>query len=146
MGKGLQETLRTGCEKMSGIKTGEEIRRFMADFETLTGKDVVDETYVWASGICSIDNPYDESFLKIWNNDEDLYLFLSQFSYSECYFHNLKFDGHFIMHYLLSHGYVYDEDLSTEKTFNTLITDTGQWYMKENQERLVHIILDLKIA
>ena len=114
---------------MSGIKTGEEIRRFMADFETLTGKDVVDETYVWASGICSIDNPYDESFLKIWNNDEDLYLFLSQFSYSECYFHNLKFDGHFIMHYLLSHGYVYDEDLSSEKTFNTLITDTGQWYM-----------------
>ena len=96
---------------MSGIKAGEEIHRFMADFETLTGKDVVDETYVWASGICSIDNPYDESFLKIWNNDEDLYLFLSQFSYSECYFHNLKFDGHFIMHYLLSHGYVYDEGI-----------------------------------
>ena len=39
---------------MSGIKTGEEIQRFMADFETLTGKDVVDETYVWACGICSI--------------------------------------------------------------------------------------------
>ena len=122
---------------MSGIKAGEEIHRFMADFETLTGKDVVDETYVWASGICSIDNPYDESFLKIWNNDEDLYLFLSQFSYSECYFHNLKFDGHFIIHYLLSHGYVYDEDLSIEKTFNTLITDTGQWYM--NDVRLIDI-------
>ena len=114
---------------MSGIKAGEEIQRFMADFETLTGKDVVDETYVWACGICSINNPYDESYLKIWNNDEDLYLFLSQFSYSECYFHNLKFDGHFIMHYLLSQGFTYDEDLTTEKTFNTLITDTGQWYM-----------------
>ena len=114
---------------MSGIKAGEEIRRFMADFETLTGRDVIDKTYVWASGICSIDNPYDENFIKIWNNDEDLYHFLSQFPYSECYFHNLKFDGHFIMHYLLSNGFVYDEDLSNEKTFNTLITDTGQWYM-----------------
>ena len=114
---------------MSGFKADGNILRFMADFETLTGDDVVDETYVWASGICSIDNPYDEKYLKIWNNDEDLYHFLSQFPSSECYFHNLKFDGHFIMHYLLSHGYVYDEDLSTEKTFNTLITDTGQWYM-----------------
>ena len=114
---------------MSGFKADGNILRFMADFETLTGDDVVDETYVWASGICSIDNPYDENYLKIWNNDEDLYLFLSQFTSSECYFHNLKFDGHFIMHYLLSHGYTYDEDLSSEKTFNTLITDTGQWYM-----------------
>lgn len=49
----------------------QQVLRFMADFETLTGKDVIDETYVWASGICSIDNPYNEEYLKIWNNDED---------------------------------------------------------------------------
>ena len=50
----------------------QKVMRFMADFETLTGKDVIDETYVWASGVCSIDNPYNEDYLKIWNNDEDL--------------------------------------------------------------------------
>lgn len=60
--------------------------RFMADFETLTGKDVTDETYVWASGVCSIDNPYNDDYLKIWNSDEPLYEFLSQFRMCECYF------------------------------------------------------------
>lgn len=103
--------------------------RFMADFETLTGKDVVDETYVWASGVCSIDNPYDDNYLKIWNSDEPLYEFLSQFRMCECYFHNLKFDGHFILSYLENHGFIYDDDLSREKSYSTLITGEGQWYM-----------------
>ena len=101
----------------------------MADFETLTGKDVVDETYVWASGVCSIDNPYNENHLKIWNSDEPLYEFLSQFPMCECYFHNLKFDGHFILSYLENHGFVYNEDLDREKSYSTLITGDGQWYM-----------------
>ena len=103
--------------------------RFMADFETLTGKDVIDETYVWASGICSIDNPYNNDYLKIWNSDEPLYEFLSQFRMCECYFHNLKFDGHFILTYLENHGFIYDDDLSREKSYSTLITGDGQWYM-----------------
>lgn len=108
---------------------GTEFPRFMADFETLTGKDVVDETYVWASGVCSIDNPYDDNYLKIWNSDEPLYEFLSQFRMCECYFHNLKFDGQFILSYLENHGFVYDEDLDREKSYSTLITGDGQWYM-----------------
>lgn len=103
--------------------------RFMADFETLTGKDVVDETYVWASGVCSIDNPYNEDYLKIWNNDDGLYQFLSQFPLCECYFHNLKFDGQFILSYLENHGFVYNEDLDREKSYSALITGDGQWYM-----------------
>ena len=57
---------------MSGFKADGNILRFMADFETLTGDDVVDETYVWASGICSIDSPYDENYLKIWNNPKTI--------------------------------------------------------------------------
>lgn len=105
------------------------IPRFMADFETLTGKDVVDETYVWASGVCSIDNPYDDNYLKIWNSDEPLYEFLSQFRMCECYFHNLKFDGHFILSYLENHGFIYDDDLGREKSYSSLITGDGQWYM-----------------
>ena len=107
----------------------QKVLRFMADFETLTGKDVIDETYVWASGICSIDNPYNEDYLKIWNNDKDLYQFLSQFPLCECFFHNLKFDGHFIVYYLETHGFVYDDDLEREKSYRTLITSDGQWYM-----------------
>ena len=107
----------------------QKVLRFMADFETLTGRDVVDETYVWASGVCSIDNPYNEEYLKIWNNDEGLYHFLSKFPLCECFFHNLKFDGHFIVYYLETHGFVYDDDLEREKSYRTLITNDGQWYM-----------------
>ena len=107
----------------------QKVLRFMADFETLTGRDVVDQTYVWASGVCSIDNPYNEEYLKIWNNDEGLYHFLSQFPLCECFFHNLKFDGHFIIYYLETHGFIYDDDLEREKSYRTLITNDGQWYM-----------------
>ena len=112
----------------NGVK-GQKVLRFMADFETLTGKDVIDETYVWAAGVCSIDNPYNEEYLKIWNNDEGLYQFLSQFPLCECFFHNLKFDGHFIVYYLETHGFIYDDDLEREKSYRTLITDDGQRYM-----------------
>ena len=114
---------------MSRTLKAKEFPRFMADFETLTGKDVIDETYVWASGVCSIDNPSNEEYLKIWNSDKPLYEFLSQFRFCECYFHNLKFDGHFILTYLENNGYVYDDDLSREKSYSTLITSDGQWYM-----------------
>lgn len=107
---------------------GKIFRRFMADFETFTGKDI-DETYVWASGVCSIDNPYDESLCHIWSSDEGLYEFLAKEELCECYFHNLKFDGHFILYYLQTHGFSYDDELDNEKTFRTLITGEGQWYM-----------------
>ena len=44
-----------------------------------------------------------------------------------CYFHNLKFDGEFLLHYLLSHGYKYS-DSREARTFETLITDDGIFY------------------
>lgn len=47
------------------------------------------------------------------------------------YFHNLKYDGSYIVNYLLREGYKYDEDLSKENTFRTSISDMGQWYFIE---------------
>ena len=47
------------------------------------------------------------------------------------YFHNLKFDGSYIVNWLLSHGYVYDEELTTDKSFDTCITDMGLWHFIE---------------
>jgi hypothetical protein len=44
------------------------------------------------------------------------------------YFHNLKFDGEFILHWLLTHGYTAD-DSKKAGTFQTLITDSGIFYM-----------------
>lgn len=47
------------------------------------------------------------------------------------YFHNLKFDGSYIVNWLFQNGYVYDKELKGEKTFNTSISDMGLWYYVE---------------
>ena len=49
------------------------------------------------------------------------------------YFHNLKFDGEYIFNYLLNNGYecIKDKKERRDKTFTTLISDTGQFYSIE---------------
>ena len=44
------------------------------------------------------------------------------------YFHNLKFDGSYIINWLFRHGYVYDKKLSDTYTFDTSISNVGLWY------------------
>jgi hypothetical protein len=50
-----------------------------------------------------------------------------------CLFHNLKFDGDFILSWLLTHGFEYiaDKKNRRDKTFTTLITDMGAFYAIE---------------
>lgn len=100
---------------------------FTADFETTT--DPLD-CRVWACGICSIDETH--SF-KYGNSLEWFIEFAKNNTGSTFYFHNLKFDGEFILCYLFEHGYKYVKDrkkLKT-KTFTTLISDKGQFYSLE---------------
>lgn len=49
---------------------------------------------------------------------------------SACYFHNLKFDGHFILDYLLNAGFKHVEGQGgiQPKTFKSLISDMGKFY------------------
>lgn len=49
---------------------------------------------------------------------------------SICYFHNLKFDGNFIVYWLLTHGYTHSTEnkKKSKGTFKTLISDMGMWY------------------
>lgn len=46
------------------------------------------------------------------------------------YFHNLKFDGQFILNYLLSNGYAYKDKLTykSNRGFSTLISEEGAFY------------------
>jgi hypothetical protein len=44
------------------------------------------------------------------------------------YFHNLRFDGEFIVNWLLKNGYKWDKS-GRAKTFNTVISSMGQWYV-----------------
>ena len=49
------------------------------------------------------------------------------------YFHNLKFDGEFIIYWLLHNGFEHREDSEDldKDTFSTLISDMGQFYSIE---------------
>lgn len=100
---------------------------FTADFETTT--DPLD-CRVWACGICSIDETH--SF-KYGNSLEWFIEFAKNNTGSTFYFHNLKFDGEFILCYLFEHGYKYvtDRKKLKTKTFTTLISDKGQFYSLE---------------
>ena len=91
-----------------------------ADFETTTDPN---DCRVWAA--CAVDI---ESLKTVHiSNSIDAFFEWLQDKNTVCYFHNLKFDGEFILSYLLRNGYRYS-DTREPKTFDTLISDTGQWY------------------
>lgn len=91
-----------------------------ADFETTVDPN---DCRVWAA--CAVDI---ESLETVHiSNSIDAFFDWLQDKNTVCYFHNLKFDGEFILSYLLRNGYRYS-DTREPKTFDTLISDTGQWY------------------
>ena len=82
---------------------------------------------MWAYAICDIDNPND---IIIGNNICDFIEFCKNSKNSTFWFHNLKFDGSFIIDYLLSNGFelLEDEEKPRDHSFKTLITDMGIFY------------------
>lgn len=95
-------------------------QKIVADFETTTDKN---DVRVWA--VCAVDIETTET-VHIGNSIDGFMQWLSTRN-TVCYFHNLKFDGEFILHYLLTHGFTY-ADTRRERTFETLITDDGIFY------------------
>ena len=95
-------------------------QKIVADFETTTNKE---DVRVWA--VCAVDIESSETVF-IDNNIESFINWLSNKN-TVCYFHNLKFDGEFILYYLLSNGFKYS-DSHEPRTFETLITDDGVFY------------------
>ena len=54
------------------------------------------------------------------------------------YFHNLAFDGQFILYWLFRHGYTWiaDRKYKGERTFTTLISDMNQFYQIEIYQKI----------
>ena len=104
------------------------MRKFTCDFETTTDPD---DCRVWAWALCEIGKP--ENF--IYGNDlTDLMDWCyTQKDNVRLYFHNLKFDGEFIVDWLLNADFKFVDDRTKRDTwtFTTLITDMGQWYSVE---------------
>lgn len=115
----------------------------VADFETttLTEKEESDlrnkkvtvenlKTRVWAWGITEIGRTKDEQII-VGTKIEDFMSFVSKLeNNSKIYFHNLKFDGHFILSYLLKNNFTMVEkrEHAIENSFYTMISDTGLFY------------------
>lgn len=101
------------------------IKKYTADFETATWEEK--ETWVWAYAICDIE---DNKNIIIGNNINDFMMWCKENNNPVLYFHNLKFDGEFIIHYLLENGYtcIKDKKDKKDKTFTCLISDMGQFY------------------
>ena len=109
-------------------------RRFLvADFETSTeawlGRDN-GWTRVWLWGLYDIDTDNFEYGLDL-DSFMNRVLIKDRLGNPIIYFHNLKYDGSYIVWWLFSHGYTFDDDLKTEKSFRTCISDMGMWYFIE---------------
>jgi hypothetical protein len=97
-------------------------KKFSCDFETTTQ---LDDCRVWAYGWMEIGNIKN---YKI-GNCLDEFMEWMESTKADLYFHNLRFDGEFLVNYLLKAGYTWDSKANKPKTFSTLISKMGQWYM-----------------
>lgn len=105
-----------------------EGNKFTADFETTTDEN---DCRVWAWAMCEIGNP--ENFT--YGNSLDTFMDYCQNAKRnlKVWFHNLKFDGYYIIDWLFRHGYEYVNDKKdrVDWSFNCLITELGQYYAIE---------------
>lgn len=116
---------------------------YACDFETyvpegLTIEEVKEhmpETYVWSSCIVPVGFLPEEAealsdaepfIFHNWN--ETVEWFVNNDISPLCYFHNLKFDGYFIMDWLLKKGFKYTKELKYNGQFRCLISELGMWY------------------
>lgn len=103
-------------------------KRYVADFETTSANFYKENGYakVWLYAICNENGEivcHGDSIEKFFENIKDL-------GSSTIYFHNLKFDGSYILNYLLNSDYKFKKDnkAGDTKTYSTLIGELGEFY------------------
>ena len=102
------------------LRKESNVLTMVGDFETTTD---INDVRVWASCLVNVE----DFVIEQLGNDIESFIDFIANKNSVVYFHNLKFDGEFIIHYLLTHGFKLS-DSKEDNTFNTLITDMGQFY------------------
>lgn len=106
--------------------------KFTADFETSTDKWGVDKARVWLWDLCNISNlkhkngnsieTFLQTLINIGKNGYDNVLIA---------FHNLAYDGNYLLYYLLEQNYKPVADKPRAGEFACLITNFGQHYAYE---------------
>ena len=98
---------------------------YAADFETTTD---LKDCRVWAYALCNVDDPNEFIY---GNSIEEFFKFCESSKKNlKIWFHNLRFDGIFIITQLIKDGFKYVEDAKhrEEHSYTTLISDIGQFY------------------
>lgn len=99
---------------------------WVADFETTTKAD---DCRVWAWGLANVATAEHGWDVEMGNTLSGFIERIQQMP-SIIYFHNLKFDGRFILDYLFRElGYVHVQKNPTRGEFSTLIDNMGTFYM-----------------
>lgn len=122
---------------------------YAADFETTTDEN---DCRVWAFSLCNIED-YNEFIYG--NSIDEFFEFCQNYLHNyKLWIHNLRFDGIYIINFLLTHGYTWIKDKKDKKskTFTTLIGNMGQFYsiviyfeVKDHHTNKVEIYDSLKI-
>lgn len=108
----------------SGQKGSTSITRLVADFETTTDPH---DCRVWAWGLVDIDDP--ALIVDMDNTIESFCDHVSMIDGAIVYFHNLAFDGMFILDFMLRHGYHYLHDgRLMRREFDAVISNMGKFY------------------
>ena len=97
---------------------------YAADFETTTDEN---DCRVWAWAICDIN---DHERLTYGNSIASFMEHLTSLQ-GKIYFHNLKFDGRFILDWLFRNGYEWFNKAKRPYQFSTLISDMNVFYSIE---------------
>lgn len=135
---------------------------YMCDFETTVYEGQTD-TEVWAFAIVPICERPEPTDVMVFNSIEPLFDLIESFTEKTIlFFHNLKFDGMFILDYVLRHkkykqafelnekGYetwLRNKDMP-KKSFRYLISEMGLWYtitFKNKQGQTIEIRDSLKL-
>ncbi len=104
------------------------MKSYVADFETTT---VETNCHVWAYAVCEVGNK--DNIIYGTNIDDFMRWCRDESDNAKVYFHNLKFDGQFILTWLFRNGFkhVVDTHDRASNTFTTLISDKGLYYSIE---------------
>ena len=104
------------------------MKSYVADFETTT---VETNCHVWAYAVCEVGNK--DNIIYGTNIDDFMRWCRDESDNAKVYFHNLKFDGQFILTWLFRNGFRHVEDHHdrASNTFTTLISDKGLYYSIE---------------
>lgn len=104
---------------------------YIADFETRAGEQAIkdDKTWVWGWSLTSID---DFEHVETGSSINTFFGLIRKLDDCVIYFHNLKFDGKFILDFLFKNGFHWVETrkefYKSRYNFMALIDDSGVFY------------------